>query len=168
MRGLAFSSQSQRRFCFQGKYASASRFLSERVRRVRRGRRAQVEEHPESKVMNENLGNYNSFSRKLTNPAEGRKDDICIIQFKLEFASRSQSNRLERQPPTNFSSRLLPNHQNQAIVFVSSDNFLALPFYITASLFLLRLFLHRTDPFVPLFYGTSLILPTLEFNITLA
>src|SRR5277367_3250782 len=64
--------------------------------------------------------------------------------------------------------KITPNHQNQVIIFVSSDNFLALLFYITASLFLLRLFLHRTDPFAPLFYSTSLILPTLEINITLA
>src|SRR2546421_4396406 len=110
--------------------------------------------------MNEKVGNYNSFSRQLANPAEGWKDDICIIQFKLEFASHSQSNRLESQLPTNFSSRL-----PRITIFVSSDNFLALPFYITAPPFLLRLFLHRTDPFVPLFYGTSLILPTLEVNI---
>jgi len=49
--GIDFSSQSQRRFFFfQGKYASASRVSDERMRRVRRGRRAQVEEYSESKV----------------------------------------------------------------------------------------------------------------------
>jgi hypothetical protein len=45
--------------------------------------------------MNEKLGIYNSFSRKLANPAEGRKDDIYFIRFKLEF---------ESQPPSKFSS----------------------------------------------------------------
>jgi hypothetical protein len=60
--------------------ASRDIVLGERMGRVRRGRRAQVEDYSESKVMNEKLGNYNSFSRKL---------DVYIIQFKLEFASRS-------------------------------------------------------------------------------
>jgi hypothetical protein len=46
----------------QGKYASANR---ERMRRVRKGTGAQIEDRSESKIMNEKLGNYNSFSRKI-------------------------------------------------------------------------------------------------------
>ena len=65
--------------------------------------------YSESEVMNEKLENYNSFSQKLANPAEGWKDDIYIIQFILHFAPRLQKQQIRNQPPK--ISKITTNHQ---------------------------------------------------------
>jgi hypothetical protein len=155
----AFLHQAERKFF--GKHARVNHFFGRENEASRRGRRAAVEALP-----GEKLGKLQFIQSKIGRSSRRprRRHIHHTIQTPVRLSLAKQQIRIS-QPPKEFFLKTFPNHQNQATVFVSSDNFLALSFYVTAPLFLLCLFLYRTDPFVLL---SSFILPTLEINIALA